>query len=166
MVSQGIWRFHLFSVFSDKIKRAGSVCVGISANITTSNYLPLSKNECIRDGCVDVEKTWSDEVMERRGVEGWRSVEEGRRGWTDQRTEGGDTGPLLHCLTSSGIQPRARATNGGLSASLSLSFSLSLSHPRSHTHTQQSHSKCTLHVQIWIHACLRARSYTSRHMWI
>lgn len=60
------------------------------------------------------------------------------------KDRGGDTGPLLHCLTSSGIQPRARATNGGLSACLSLSSPIS--------HTQQSHSKCTLHVQIGIYA--------------
>lgn len=39
------------------------------------------------DGCVDVEKTWNDEVMERREEEGWRSVEEGKQrmgGWGDR----------------------------------------------------------------------------------
>lgn len=72
--------------------------------------------------------------------------------------------PLLHCLTSSRIQPRATAANGGLSLSLyPLSLSLSLSH------THQPHSKCTLHVQIKVQASVHTATqadtceYTCTH---
>lgn len=94
------------------------------------------------------------------GVSMWRK-HEATRWWSEEERKGeedrgGDTGPLLHCLTSSGIQPRARATNGGASLSPCLT----------HTHTQQSHWKCTLHVQIWIHARFSAPSRTSTRAWI
>ncbi len=64
-------------------------------------------------------KRRGDGAKRRGRVEICGGREERMKGLKDR---GGDTGPLLHCLTSSGIQPRARTTNGGLSLSPSLSL--------------------------------------------
>lgn len=59
------------------------VCEGISENITTSKYLSFPRIGVlyIYDGCVDVEQTRSDEVMERReerkGGDLWRKESKG-----------------------------------------------------------------------------------------
>lgn len=72
----------------------------------------------------------------------WRGRVEicGGRGKKMKGPEDGgvDTGPLLHRLTSSGIQPRVRSTNGGLSSGLSLSLPLPLSHAHNN-HIQNAH---------------------------
>lgn len=73
--------------------------------------------------------------MECRGEEGWRFVVDRGKRMKGREDRGVGAGPLLHCLTSSGIQPRARATNGGLSSGLSLTLPL----PLPHTHNNPIH---------------------------
>lgn len=94
------------------------------------------------EGCGSVTRTQADKVPEQRGALGRRSGEDASPAG---RTQAGGWGPqlLLHCLTSSGNQPEATATNGGRTlATLPLSLAPSLSIP----HSQGSHSASRLDV--------------------
>ena len=145
--------------------------MGIWDNLTIPNYLAVSKNECVcvYNGCVDVEKTQSDEVMERRGEEGWRSMEEGRRGWADQRTEGEIQDHYYTVWHHQGFSlgpERLMGVSLSLFLSLSLSLYLSLTHTQTHTHThnhiQNAHY---MYRYEFMHAsALRAVQHVNTHV--